>query len=113
VVCAGISLVLAATKWDVWQQQEPEALKVMARALRCLAHRHGAHLVYLGGLQPGGGAGEIASELNGSARGVVPLAGSLQLAHVASCYSPRCEWLGGKNNGLHCSSIVWARVTQV
>jgi hypothetical protein len=30
---------------------------VVAGALRCLAHANGAHLVYLGGLQPGGGAG--------------------------------------------------------
>ena len=30
---------------------------MVAAALRCLAHCNGAHLAYVGGLQPGGGAG--------------------------------------------------------
>ncbi|GBF99690.1 vacuolar transporter chaperone [Raphidocelis subcapitata] len=54
---AGIPLVIAATKWDVFSTRDAEEQRVVAAALRCLAHAHGAHLVYLGGLQPGGGAG--------------------------------------------------------
>lgn len=55
VSCSGVSIVLAATKWDAFMDStDPEGQKVMARTLRWLAHSNAAHLVYLGGLQPGG-----------------------------------------------------------
>lgn len=61
-LCAGISLVLVGTKWDAPAAapegaSAPAAREAVARALRALAHAHGAHLLYSGGLQPGGGAG--------------------------------------------------------
>jgi dynein light intermediate chain 2 len=53
---SGISLVIAATKADSLAQRDLEGRKALARALRYVAHSHGAHLCYVGGLgQPGGG----------------------------------------------------------
>jgi hypothetical protein len=50
---AGVSLVLACTKWDALKDTaEPEGLRVLGAALRWLAHSNTAHLVYLEGLQP-------------------------------------------------------------
>ncbi|KIZ01028.1 hypothetical protein MNEG_6936 [Monoraphidium neglectum] len=48
---------MAATKWDVFRGRDAEEQRVLGLALRSLAHANGAHLAYLGGLQPGGGAG--------------------------------------------------------
>jgi hypothetical protein len=56
-VHSGISVVMAATKWDVFRGRDAEEQRVLGLALRSLAHANGAHLAYLGGLQPGGGAG--------------------------------------------------------
>jgi len=47
---AGIALVIAATKYDSFQNTDAELRKVMARALRFVAHVNGASLCYLGGL---------------------------------------------------------------
>lgn len=49
--------MLAATKWDAFRGRAAEQQRALGLALRCLAHANGAHLAYLGGLQPGGGAG--------------------------------------------------------
>jgi dynein light intermediate chain 2 len=58
VTCSGISIVLAGTKWDVFRDRvEAEGQRVLGRCLRCIAHAHGAHLLYLGGLQAAGGQG--------------------------------------------------------
>lgn len=69
VSCSGISIVLAATKWDSFMNSaDPEVQRVLARSLRWLAHSNAAHLVYLGGLQPGGSlssAGAGASGVKG------------------------------------------------
>mmetsp|Transcript_6563 Transcript_6563/g.11852 ORF Transcript_6563/g.11852 Transcript_6563/m.11852 type:complete len:256 (-) Transcript_6563:30-797(-) len=46
----GIALVIAATKYDSFQNTDAELRKVMARALRFVAHVNGASLCYLGGL---------------------------------------------------------------
>mmetsp|Transcript_8241 Transcript_8241/g.23674 ORF Transcript_8241/g.23674 Transcript_8241/m.23674 type:complete len:415 (+) Transcript_8241:330-1574(+) len=46
----GIALVIAATKYDTFQDSDAELRKVMARTLRWMAHMNGASLVYLGGL---------------------------------------------------------------
>lgn len=53
--CSGISIIIAATKWDTFRDSiDPEGQKVIARTLRCIAHSNSCHLVYLGGLHPGG-----------------------------------------------------------
>jgi dynein light intermediate chain 2 len=58
VTCSGISIVLAGTKWDLFRDcVEAEGQRVLGRCLRCIAHAHGAHLLYLGGLQAAGGQG--------------------------------------------------------
>lgn len=50
----GVSLVFACTKWDVLRgKADPEGLRVLAAALRWVAHSSAGHLVYTGGLQPG------------------------------------------------------------
>lgn len=55
---AGVSLVLACTKLDTLKDTaEPEGLRVLGAALRWLAHSNTAHLVYMGGLQPGATGG--------------------------------------------------------
>lgn len=54
---AGISLVIAATKWDALAGRDAQEQRLVAGTLRALAHAAGAHLVVLGGLQPGGGGG--------------------------------------------------------
>lgn len=47
-------MVFACTKWDQLKDKaDPEGLRVLAHALRWLAHSNAAHLLYLGGLQPG------------------------------------------------------------
>mmetsp|Transcript_35465 Transcript_35465/g.89428 ORF Transcript_35465/g.89428 Transcript_35465/m.89428 type:complete len:410 (+) Transcript_35465:79-1308(+) len=46
----GIAIVIAATKYDTFQNVDAELRKVMARALRYVAHVNGASLCYLGGL---------------------------------------------------------------
>ena len=40
----GVSVVLVATHWDAFRDQDAELRKVMARALRFVAHTHGCHL---------------------------------------------------------------------
>lgn len=65
---SGISLVLAATKYDAFRNHDPEVKKVMARALRYVAHAHGAFLCYLGGLQGGAPDAESASLLDNFTR---------------------------------------------
>ncbi len=50
-------MVLAATKFDSFMNNDAEQLRVMAQALRCIAHTHGAHLIMLGSLQPGSSGG--------------------------------------------------------
>lgn len=51
---AGVSLVCACTKWDVLKgKADPEGLRVLAAALRWVAHSSAGHLVFTGGLQPG------------------------------------------------------------
>lgn len=46
--------MFACTKWDALKDTaDPEALRVLAHSLRWLAHSNSAHLVYVGGLQPG------------------------------------------------------------
>lgn len=54
---SGISLVIAATKYDVFMDQDPEVKKIIGRTLRFLAHSHGAFLMYLSGLHSMGGGG--------------------------------------------------------
>jgi dynein light intermediate chain 2 len=56
ITCSGISIVLAGTKWDVFRDSvEAEGQRVLGRCLRWIAHAHGAHLLYLGGMQAAGG----------------------------------------------------------
>ncbi|KAF8073133.1 SAMS2 [Scenedesmus sp. PABB004] len=58
VDCAGVSIVLACTKHDALRDAaEPETQRVLARALRWVAHAAGAHLLFLGGLAGGAPAG--------------------------------------------------------
>ncbi|WIA09474.1 hypothetical protein OEZ85_008875 [Tetradesmus obliquus] len=58
VALSGISIVLAGTKWDGFRDSvEAEGQRVLGRCLRWIAHAHGAHLLYLGGLQAAGGQG--------------------------------------------------------
>ena len=52
----GVSVVLVATHWDAFRDQDAELRKVMARALRFVAHTHGCHLCYVS-CGPGGGGG--------------------------------------------------------
>ncbi|EFJ46628.1 cytoplasmic dynein 1b light intermediate chain, D1bLIC [Volvox carteri f. nagariensis] len=59
---SGISLVIAATKYDVFKTSDPEVKKVMSRVLRYIAHAHGAFLCYLSGLHGGGGDGSAAED---------------------------------------------------
>mmetsp|Transcript_14748 Transcript_14748/g.36790 ORF Transcript_14748/g.36790 Transcript_14748/m.36790 type:complete len:415 (-) Transcript_14748:151-1395(-) len=54
---SGISIVIAATKYDAFRDADPELKKVMGRTLRWIAHSHGAFLMYLGGLHAMGGGG--------------------------------------------------------
>eukprot|EP00879_Flechtneria_rotunda_P016309 GHRR01017064.1.p1 GENE.GHRR01017064.1~~GHRR01017064.1.p1 ORF type:complete len:331 (+),score=129.25 GHRR01017064.1:1013-2005(+) len=69
VDCTGVSLVLACTKWDVFRDAvDAEGQKVMARTLRWLAHSYAAHLMYLGGLQPGEGAGSASGSSRSSSQ---------------------------------------------
>lgn len=68
VAHSGISLVIAATKWDAWRDQDAECKKVMARTLRYIAHMHGAHLVYLGGLHAAPPLGESGGSSVGGSR---------------------------------------------
>ncbi|GFR53154.1 hypothetical protein Agub_g15875 [Astrephomene gubernaculifera] len=67
---SGISLVIAATKYDEFKTQDPEVKKVMSRTLRFVAHAHGAFLCYLSGLHGGsdGGGGEDAALLDNFTR---------------------------------------------
>jgi hypothetical protein len=52
--------VLVCTKWDALKDTgEPEGLRVLAHALRWLAHSNTAHLVYLEGLQHAGATGGV------------------------------------------------------
>eukprot|EP00854_Cymbomonas_tetramitiformis_P017965 gene17965-21396_t len=67
VVHTGISLVVAATKYDTFKDGDAEVRKIMSRTLRYFAHTHGAGLVYMGGLQD---IIELESQV---AEGVVPL----------------------------------------
>lgn len=62
VYTSGISLVIAATKYDVFKNEDPEVKKVMSRVLRFIAHAHGAFLCYLGGLHGGVGDGSGAED---------------------------------------------------
>lgn len=48
---AGVPIIVAATKYDLFKDQDVELKKVMARALRFLAHSHGASLMYTSSLQ--------------------------------------------------------------
>ncbi|GFH16582.1 dynein 1b light intermediate chain, partial [Haematococcus lacustris] len=59
---SGISLVIAATKYDSFKNADPEVKKVMARTLRWLAHAHGAFLMYLGGLHVLSGASDTSKD---------------------------------------------------
>ncbi|KAL6746086.1 hypothetical protein V8C86DRAFT_2954357 [Haematococcus lacustris] len=59
---SGISLVIAATKYDSFRNADPEVKKVMARTLRWLAHAHGAFLMYLGGLHVLSGASDTSKD---------------------------------------------------
>ncbi|KAI8468973.1 MAG: cytoplasmic dynein 2 light intermediate chain 1 [Monoraphidium minutum] len=61
----GIPIVLAATKWDAFRGRDTEEQRTLGLALRCLAHANGTHLAYLGGLQPGGGAGAEGMRVGG------------------------------------------------
>mmetsp|Transcript_17177 Transcript_17177/g.54938 ORF Transcript_17177/g.54938 Transcript_17177/m.54938 type:complete len:387 (-) Transcript_17177:65-1225(-) len=53
VLHSGISVVIAATKYDKFKDEDAELRKVMARFLRYVAHLNGAALIYTGGLKPG------------------------------------------------------------
>lgn len=52
----GVSILVAATKWDVFADTEAELRRVMARALRYVCHCAGASLVYLSNLNATAGA---------------------------------------------------------
>ena len=53
---SGVTVVIAATKYDAFKNTDAELKKVMSRTLRFLAHTNSAGLFYLGGLRGGGGA---------------------------------------------------------
>ncbi|GLC38707.1 Cytoplasmic dynein 2 light intermediate chain 1 [Pleodorina starrii] len=59
---SGISLVIAATKYDTFKALDPEVKKVMSRVLRYIAHAHGAFLCYLSGLHGGASDGSGAED---------------------------------------------------
>ncbi|KAG2482769.1 hypothetical protein HYH03_018309 [Edaphochlamys debaryana] len=66
---SGISLVIAATKYDNFKGADPEIKKVMSRFLRYVAHSNGAFLCYLSGLHGGeGSSGEDAGLLDNFTR---------------------------------------------
>jgi dynein light intermediate chain 2 len=50
---SGVNLVIAAAKADALGALDLEARRALARGLRYVAHSHGAHLCYLGGLAGG------------------------------------------------------------
>ena len=49
----GISIVIAATKYDLFRGADAELKKILGRALRHFAHVNAASLFYLGGLRGG------------------------------------------------------------
>lgn len=60
----GISLVVAATKWDAFAAAHgAREQQAVAGALRALAHANGAHLFFIGGLGGRGAAAAAAGEL--------------------------------------------------
>ncbi|KXZ48452.1 D1BLIC protein [Gonium pectorale] len=59
---SGISLVIAAAKYDTFRTQDPEVKKVMSRVLRYIAHANGAFLCYLSGLHGGSSDGSGAED---------------------------------------------------
>eukprot|EP00227_Mantoniella_beaufortii_P016060 CAMPEP_0197596268 /NCGR_PEP_ID=MMETSP1326-20131121/24667_1 /TAXON_ID=1155430 /ORGANISM="Genus nov. species nov., Strain RCC2288" /LENGTH=307 /DNA_ID=CAMNT_0043162735 /DNA_START=165 /DNA_END=1085 /DNA_ORIENTATION=+ len=50
---SGVTVVIAATKYDAFKSADTELKKVMSRTLRFLAHTNAAALFYLGGLRGG------------------------------------------------------------
>mmetsp|Transcript_4581 Transcript_4581/g.11313 ORF Transcript_4581/g.11313 Transcript_4581/m.11313 type:complete len:434 (-) Transcript_4581:147-1448(-) len=50
---SGVTVVIAATKYDAFKNADAELKKVMSRTLRFLAHTNAAALFYLGGLRGG------------------------------------------------------------
>jgi dynein light intermediate chain 2 len=50
---SGVTVVIAATKYDAFKNADAELKKVMSRTLRFLAHSNSAGLFYLGGLRGG------------------------------------------------------------
>lgn len=49
----GVQIVVCATKFDRVRNQPLEKNEAVARALRCIAHANGAHLIYSAGAQGG------------------------------------------------------------
>lgn len=46
VIFSGIQLLICANKWDKIESLPASSKAVLAKALRCVAHAHGCHLVY-------------------------------------------------------------------
>lgn len=54
---SGIQILICGTKWDAIAAMDATSKEILAKALRCVAHAHGCHLVYHGGpAAPAGGA---------------------------------------------------------
>lgn len=98
----GISLVIAATKWDALAGRDAQEQRLVAGMLRALAHAAGAHLVVLGGLQPGGGGG-AEGELK---KGFISARSHIELQRWQSCWrvTPHqgMQLTSARKHGAHC-----------
>lgn len=59
----GIQLLICATKWDKIQTLPAPSKAVLAKALRCVAHAHGCHLIYTTSLTQAQGNGQKPQEM--------------------------------------------------
>ena len=66
----GISIVIAATKYDLFRGADAELKKILGRALRHLAHVNAASLFYLGGLRGGRETAAEAADPNATRRAI-------------------------------------------
>lgn len=43
---SGIQILMVGTKWDAIASMDSASKAILAKALRCVAHAHGCHLLY-------------------------------------------------------------------
>lgn len=61
---SGIQILICGTKWDATAEMDATGKEILAKALRCVAHAHGCHLLYHGNpaAAANGGAGRAAAD---------------------------------------------------